>query len=109
MIKFTSLLLYFLSVPTLFAAASNNAILIRSQEPARVIALFKQLANLAAPATSSANQTECGYIFPQDTSKFGCKGTGKVAADIAAACSGGSQLVCTGSGTQRTCSCAFET
>lgn len=91
-----------------YPAVANGEIVVNTNYVARVVSLFKEIAQLASePGTSSANTT-CGYIFPGDPNKFGCKGSGRAAADVAAACSGGGQLACTGSGSNRTCTCAFD-
>lgn len=68
---------------------------------------FQALSKLVSPGRGEAS-VSCGYIFPGDSSKFGCTGTGRGAADVAAACAGGGQLACTGSGSNRTCTCAFD-
>lgn len=87
----------------------RRSIIINSSYVARVVTLFKQISDLTAErGDPTASATECGYIFPGDGSKFGCKGSGKAAADVAAACSGGGELACTGSGSGRTCTCAFD-
>lgn len=90
------------------SALSGTSITIHSREIPRVLSLFKEIAHLSAPAGGTAGATECGYIFPGDGNKFGCKGSGRAAADVAAACSGGGQLACAGSGSGRTCTCAFD-
>lgn len=90
------------------ATVSRGKMTISSDHIARVVTLFKEVSRLASAPSPTATATECGYIFPGDSSKFGCKGSGKAAADVAAACSGGGSLACTGSGSGRTCTCAFD-
>lgn len=88
-------------------ADGPRQIIINSQNLPRVVSLFQQIAALDDPQGTSASAT-CGYIFTGDPNKFGCKGTGRAASDVAAACSGGGQLSCSGSGSSRTCTCAFD-
>lgn len=98
-------------VTTAFAqlpTAGQGRLVIRSDNIPRVVELFRQLAALDNPRGATAGRVECGYIFPGDSSKFGCKGTGSSIGDIAAACRGGGQFACTGTGSNRTCVCAFD-
>lgn len=88
--------------------SARGIIYFDSRHTQEVVTSFREIAKLASPSPGSASSTQCGYIFPGDGSKFGCKGTGKAAADVAAACSGGGSLACTGSGSGRTCTCAFD-
>lgn len=89
-------------------AFSNGIVEISSTQSQQVIAKFREIARLANGTGSTATATQCGYIFPGDASKFGCKGSGRAAGDVAAACAGGGELACTGSGSGRTCTCAFN-
>jgi hypothetical protein len=90
------------------ATRPANSVTIVTEHVGRVVTLFSKIAALDSRPGGDAAATECGYIFPGDGSKFGCKGSGKAAADVAAACSGGGSLACTGSGSGRTCTCAFD-
>lgn len=90
------------------ATDGTRQIIINSNSIARVVTSFRQIAQLDSPGDSTAASTTCGYIFPGDGGKFGCKGSGRAAADVAAACDGGGTLACTGSGSNRTCTCAFD-
>lgn len=105
---FTSFLLVAQVCVATDAQANRGKLMISSDSVERVVVLFKEISRLAAAPSSTASATECGYIFPGDGGKFGCKGSGKAAADVAAACSGGGSLACTGSGSGRTCTCAFD-
>jgi hypothetical protein len=70
---------------------------------------FREINKLISAPNTTTGGTQCGYIFPNDPNKFGCKGVGPAAAgDVAAACAEGGQLACTGSGANRTCVCAFD-
>lgn len=90
------------------ADRGRGSIIINSSHIERVVTLFREISKLAAPTGDPAAGTTCGYIFSGDPNKFGCKGTGRAAADVAAACAGGGQLACTGSGANRSCTCAFD-
>lgn len=90
-------------------ASARGVIYFNTNEPRLTVEHFRQLSKLIAPPTTTAAGTQCGYIFPGDPNKFGCKGVGPAAAaDVAAACAGGGSLACTGSGSNRTCTCAFD-
>jgi hypothetical protein len=88
-------------------AQPQNAIRFSSTNVVRAVQLYKELGRITnAPAPGTvAGTVECGY----KGSAFGCTGTGlDVIKDIAAACKGGGQLGCTGSGNDRTCTCIFN-
>ncbi len=88
--------------------AHRGSIMMSSTSPSRVVALFREIAKLKAPRPDPQTATTCGYIFSGDPNKFGCRGSGRAASDVAAACQGGGQLACSGSGANRTCTCAFD-
>lgn len=88
---------------------AQGTISFNSRKTAEVVRHFRAISKLAMPAGSTAAGTQCGYIFPNDPTKFGCKGIGAAAAsDVAAACAGGGELACTGSGANKVCVCAFD-
>ena len=90
------------------ATLARGSIFFNSQNTQEVVKSFMRISKIIAPPTTTAGSTECGYIFPNDPNKFGCRGVGPAAAaDVAAACAGGGELACTGSGANRTCVCAF--
>ena len=87
----------------------TGSVSLTSSSSQRVVSLFREVSRLIAPPSSTTASTTCGYIFPNDPNKFGCKGVGPAAAaDVAAACAGGGELACTGTGSNRTCTCAFN-
>lgn len=90
------------------ADRGRGSIAVNSSQIERVVTLFREISKLATPTGDPTAGTTCGYIFTGDPNKFGCKGTGRAASDVAAACAGGGQLACTGSGASRSCTCAFD-
>lgn len=107
MLRKISLLLCFLSAFASVSAPPNNAIVVRSDELFDVLNYFKAIA-IRTTSVSSAKTAECGFIFVDDASKFGCEATGDAAEDIVDACFATGLLACTGSGSQKSCACVFN-
>ncbi len=103
-----SLIIFVLITSIAEATFARGTVYFSSRQTQLAVAKFREFASLISAPSTAAAATECGYIFPGDASKFGCKGSGKAAADVAAACAGGGELACTGSGANRTCTCAFD-
>ncbi len=90
-------------------AQPQNAIRFSSTNVVRAVQLHQKLGRITNAPAPGTVATTCGYIFPNDTKKYGCTGTGSAEIkDIAAACKGAGELGCTGVGNDRSCTCAFD-